>query len=121
MPNVPARPPHEPVAVIGIACRLPGGIDSPEQLWERLSSGEPVVGDIPADRWAEAAARGGAAARRILHSTPSRGAYRADIAGFDAGFFGIPADEAAMMDPQHRMALEVAWEALEHAGVPARG
>lgn len=121
MPNVPACPPHEPVAVIGIACRLPGGIDSPEQLWERLSSGEPVVGDIPADRWAEAAARGGGAARRVLHSTPSRGAYRADIAGFDAGFFGIPADEAAMMDPQHRIALEVAWEALEHAGVPARG
>ncbi|MFC5241980.1 type I polyketide synthase [Streptomyces atrovirens] len=121
MPDVPAHPEHEPVAVIGIACRLPGGIDSPEQLWERLSNGEPVVGDLPAGRWAEAADRGGAAARRILDGTPSRGAYRADIAGFDAGFFGVPADEAAMMDPQHRMALEVAWEALEHAGVPAHG
>ncbi|MBB4984811.1 type I polyketide synthase [Streptomyces nymphaeiformis] len=121
MPSTPASPEREPIAVIGIACRLPGGIDSPEQLWERLSNGEPVVGDLPADRWAEAVARGGAAARRVLADTPSRGAYRDDIAGFDAGFFGIPADEAAMMDPQHRMALEVAWEALEHAGVPARG
>lgn len=121
MPDAPAPPPCEPIAVIGLACRLPGGIDSPEQLWERLSSGEPVVGDLPADRWAEAAARGGSAARRVMDGTPSRGAYRADIAGFDAGFFGVPADEATMMDPQHRMVLEVAWEALEHAGVPARG
>ncbi|MGW5498895.1 type I polyketide synthase [Streptomyces olivaceoviridis] len=121
MAAVPSVFEHEPVAVIGMACRLPGGIDSTEQLWQRLSSGEPVVGDLPADRWQETAARGGAAARRVLAATPSRGAYRADIAGFDAGFFGIPADEARAMDPQHRMALEVAWEALEHAGIAARG
>ncbi|GAA0618076.1 type I polyketide synthase [Kutzneria viridogrisea] len=94
----------EPVAVIGLGCRLPGGIESPWALWQLLLDGGETIGEVPADRWPDA-------------EVPRRGGFLADVAGFDAGFFGITPREAALMDPQQRILLEVAHAALEHAGI----
>jgi polyketide synthase 5 len=107
--------PVSPVAVIGMACRLPGGIDSPEQLWEALLRGDDLVTEIPPDRWdadeyydPEPGVPG--------RSTCKWGAFLNDVAGFDSEFFGINEQEAEAMDPQHRLLLETSWEAIEHAG-----
>jgi len=105
-----------PVAVIGMGCRLPGGIDSPDMLWESLVRGDDLVTEIPADRWdaddyydPEPGVPG---------RTVSRwGGFLDDVAGFDAEFFGISEREATSIDPQHRLLLETAWEAIEHAGL----
>ena len=104
-----------PVAVIGMACRLPGGIDSPEQLWEALLRGDDLVTEIPADRWdadeyydPEPGVPG--------RSVSKWGAFLDDVAGFDSEFFGISEREATAIDPQHRLLLETSWEAMEHAG-----
>ena len=106
----------EPIAVIGIGCRLPGGINGPEQYWEFLDSGRDGVTVVPADRWdAEAYYDTDPMAPGKM---PTRwGAFLSDVAGFDADFFGISPREAVAMDPQQRVALEVAWEALENAGL----
>ncbi|WP_460358187.1 type I polyketide synthase [Actinoallomurus acanthiterrae] len=94
----------EPIAVVAMACRFPGGVRSPEDLWRLVDSGVCAVSDVPADRgW----------------QVPAIGGFLADAAGFDAGFFGISQREALAMDPQQRLMLEVAWEALERAGIPA--
>jgi acyl transferase domain-containing protein len=107
-----------PVAVVGVGCRLPGGVDSPYALWELLQSKGNVVGDAPAGRWSteELAALEGEATAR----TPrwKGGFLEGDVGAFDAEFFGISHEEAELMDPQHRLLLEVAWEACEHAGLP---
>jgi 6-methylsalicylic acid synthase len=107
---------QEPIAIIGMGCRFPGGITSPDELWEFLIDGRDAWNHVPADRWAAYARRGGeyaAAAARAIQT----GYYLDDIAGFDAEFFGVSPREAALMDPQQRMTVEVAWEALEHAGL----
>jgi len=108
--------PVTPIAVIGMACRLPGGIDSPEQLWEALLRGDDLVTEIPRDRWdadeyydPEPGVPG--------RSTCKWGAVLDDVAGFDSEFFGINEREATAMDPQHRLLLETSWEAMEHAGL----
>ena len=108
--------PVSPVAVIGMGCRLPGGIDSPAGLWEALLRGDDTITTVPLDRWdaeeyfdPEPGVPG--------RSVSKWGAFLDDIAGFDAEFFGISEREAAATDPQHRLLLETAWEALEHAGV----
>ncbi len=105
-----------PVAVIGMGCRLPGGIDSPEQLWDALMRGDDLVTEVPADRWSideyydpEPGVPG--------RSVSKWGAFLDDIAGFDPEFFGIGDREATALDPQHRLLLETAWEAMEHAGI----
>jgi acyl transferase domain-containing protein/NAD(P)-dependent dehydrogenase (short-subunit alcohol dehydrogenase family)/acyl carrier protein len=103
----------EPVAIIGMACRLPGA-DSPEAVWERLRRGDDAVGEAPPGRWDEAALdaleeEGRAAARH--------GAFLAGADLFDADFFGIAAREAHAMDPQQRLLLELAWEAIERANL----
>lgn len=105
-----------PVAVIGMACRLPGGIESPEQLWEALLRGDDLVIEVPRDRWdndeyydPEAGVPG--------RTTSKWGAFLDDVAGFDADFFGIDDPEATALDPQHRLLLETSWEAMEHAGL----
>ncbi|TMC10797.1 MAG: acyltransferase domain-containing protein, partial [Chloroflexi bacterium] len=95
---------EEPVAVVGIACRLPGAGD-PDQFWRLLRSGGDAVTEVPADRW-----DAGASAYR-------RGGFLAQVDRFDAAFFGISPGEAAAMDPQQRLALELAWEALERARI----
>ncbi|KRD20422.1 polyketide synthase [Mycobacterium sp. Root265] len=104
------------VAVIGMACRLPGGIDSPDQLWQALLNGQDFVTTIPESRWdadeyydPEPGVPG--------RSVSKWGAFLDDVAGFDADFFGISDREATAVDPQHRLLLETAWEAIEHAGV----
>jgi acyl transferase domain-containing protein/acyl carrier protein len=105
-----------PVAVIGMACRLPGGINSPEQLWEALLAGKDLVTEIPADRWD--AAEFYDPERGVPGRTVTRwGAFLDDIAGFDAGFFGLDDARATAIDPQHRLLLETSWEAVEHAGI----
>ncbi|MEU0373252.1 beta-ketoacyl synthase N-terminal-like domain-containing protein [Streptomyces sp. NPDC006283] len=105
----------EAVAVVGIGCRLPGGIDTPDAYWTFLLEGREAVGDLPEGRWDGYAGRPGAG--RALRSAPRRGAFLADAAGFDAAFFGITPREAELMDPQQRLTLEVGWEALEDAGI----
>src|SRR5581483_12078283 len=100
----------EPIAVVGLACRVPGARNA-EAFWQLLLAGTDATGELPADRWegerAEAAAGSGGT---------SRGGFLEHIDLFDAQFFGISPREATHMDPQQRMLLEVAWEALEHAG-----
>jgi len=95
----------DPIALVGMACRFPGGVRSPEQLWEFLLAGGEAIGAAPAERGWPAAAAG------------VRGGFLADAAAFDADFFGISPREALAMDPQQRLLLETAWEAAEHAGI----
>jgi acyl transferase domain-containing protein/NADPH:quinone reductase-like Zn-dependent oxidoreductase/NAD(P)-dependent dehydrogenase (short-subunit alcohol dehydrogenase family) len=111
--------PPQPIAVIGIGCRFPGGADSPEHLWELLTSGRDGVTDIPEERWS---------VKRFYSEDPAAPAkmyvrraalLRERIDEFDPLFFGISPREACYMDPQQRLLLEVAWEAIEDAGLDA--
>ncbi|GAA3768934.1 type I polyketide synthase [Streptomyces coacervatus] len=102
----------EPVAVIGVGCRLPGGVHGPGDYWRMLSEGVDAIRRVPEDRWRDFTAFPPADA-------PTHGGYLDDIAGFDAEFFRITPREAAVMDPQQRILLEVVHEALGHAAVPA--
>jgi polyketide synthase 5 len=105
-----------PIAVIGMACRLPGGIDSPELLWDALLRGDDLVTEVPPERW-EADDYYDPEPGVPGRSVTKWGAFIDDVAGFDADFFGISEAEATAIDPQHRLLLETSWEALEHAGV----
>ncbi|WP_329215873.1 acyltransferase domain-containing protein [Streptomyces sp. NBC_01485] len=102
----------EPVAVIGVGCRLPGGVRGPGDYWRLLSEGVDAIRRVPEDRWRDFTAFPPADA-------PRYGGYLDDIAGFDADFFHITPREAAVMDPQQRILLEVVHETLDHAAVPA--
>ncbi|MFY0568811.1 SDR family NAD(P)-dependent oxidoreductase [Archangium lansingense] len=95
----------EPIAIIGMGCRFPGGADTPEAYWELLAAGRDAVRREPASRRV-----GGDS------GAPRWAGYLEDVSGFDADFFGISPREASSMDPRQRLLLEVAWEALEHAG-----
>ncbi|MGC4897002.1 type I polyketide synthase, partial [Micromonospora sp. DT31] len=97
--------PDEPVAIIGLACRLPGA-SSPDGFWELLAAGRDAIIEAPAERWDPA-----------VLPTPRFGGFLDDVETFDAAFFGIPPREAAAMDPQQRLVLELSWEALEHARI----
>ncbi|MDH2427299.1 type I polyketide synthase [Sphaerisporangium sp. TRM90804] len=117
-PDAPGEPPAdapagpEPVAVIGLACRVPGADDA-DAFWSLLSGGRDAIGPVPPDRWdADRLFAEGATAT-------TRGGFLDSVDGFDHGFFRVSPREARSMDPQHRLFLEVAWEALEHAGLPA--
>ena len=105
-----------PIAVIGMACRFPGGIDSPEQLWEALLRGDDLVTEIPPDRW-EAEDFYDPEPGVPGRSVSKWGAFLDDVAGFDSEFFGMGEREATVSDPQHRLILETSWEAMEHAGL----
>ena len=105
-----------PVAVIGMACRLPGGVDSPQRLWDALMAGMDFIGEIPGDRWDADAyydPEPGVPGRSITRW----GAFLDDVGGFDCDFFGMTEREAIMIDPQHRLLLEASWDAFEHAGL----
>jgi len=112
-----AAPAAERIAIVSMACRLPGGANSPEAFWELLVEGRDAVTAVPAERW------DGDALFSADPDAPNRivsrsGGFLDAVDRFDAAFFGISPHEAALMDPQQRLLLELAWEALEAAGQP---
>jgi 6-methylsalicylic acid synthase len=109
----------EPIAIVGIGCRLAGSINDPAQFWTFLTEGRSHVRQVPEERW-EPYLRRDPRNAAVLKETTRWGSFLDDLAGFDAEFFGVSPREAELMDPQQRLVLEVSWEALEHAGLPPR-
>src|SRR5712664_520708 len=112
-----AEQPYEPIAIIGMGCRFPGGADHPKAFWQLLREGVDAIGEVPPDRWeidsyfdADPDAPGKMYTRE--------GGFIEHVDLFDAQFFGISPKEATRIDPQQRLILEVSWEALEQAGWP---
>lgn len=107
----------EDIAIVGVSTRLPGDINTPAQMWEALLEGRDAITDLPEGRWSEFLSEPRIAERVAKAAT--RGGYLTDIKGFDSEFFALSKMEADNMDPQQRMALELTWEALENARIPA--
>ena len=107
---------REPIAVIGMGCRFPGGADDPQKFWELLRNGRDAIREVPSERW------DGDALFDPDPDAPARmsvrtGGFLDTVKDFDAAFFGIAPREALSMDPQQRLLLEVVWESIEHAGI----
>ena len=116
----PERAVAEPIAIIGMGCRFPGGASTPEAFWRLLEGGLDAVTEVPADRWSLPAAEDGEGVSPRARAV-RWGAFLEGVDQFDPQFFGISPREAILLDPQQRLLLEVTWEALEHAGqVPER-
>ncbi|MEU4626933.1 type I polyketide synthase, partial [Actinoplanes sp. NPDC023801] len=110
-PVVPVRVDGDDIVIVGMACRYPGGVESPEDLWRLVSDGDDGMSTFPADRgWRVPDGAGYAQVGGFVH----------DATGFDAGLFGVSPREAVAMDPQQRLLLEVSWETLERSGVDPR-
>jgi 6-methylsalicylic acid synthase len=117
--GTPTNPAADPIAIVGIGCRLGGDVNTPKDFWKFLLEGRSAVGEIPTERW-EPYERRDPRNAAVLKATTQWGSFLSDLPGFDAEFFGVSPREAELMDPQQRLALEVSWEALENAGVPPR-
>lgn len=105
------------IAIVGLSTRLPGDMNSPDETWQALLEGRDAITDLPEGRWSEFLAEPRLAER--IGQARTRGGYLKDIKGFDSEFFAVAKTEADNIDPQQRMALELTWEALEHARIPA--
>ncbi|MEV7523949.1 type I polyketide synthase [Streptomyces sp. NPDC091371] len=111
---------HEPIAIVAMSCRYPGGVSTPDDLWRLVAEGRDAITTFPTDRgWDLDGLRGDEAdtAGGSGGSYVDEGGFVQDVADFDAGFFGISPNEALTMDPQQRLLLEVSWEAIERAGI----
>ncbi len=106
----------DPIAIVGMACRAPGGADTPELLWRLVREGRDAVREVPADRW-DAAAWFDPDPSAVAKSFTRHGGFLDSIDGFDAPYFNLLPREAERMDPQQRLLLEVAIEAIDDAGI----